>query len=312
MKKTTAEWLKHYRKIKGYTLQEVAESVHLDASTISKYENGKRTPDPNTISSLAILYGVSTDDLMPGAHPTIRERVFFIPQPIVKPWPKISQILYVFCILAFLLHGLFGLITKTVNQTLLFTSIGVLVFFVAKRLYDLAFAKPIQTREYKLSEHEHLVFIHPDSEKTIRKTRVLDSLVYVVLLFCAFIVSAFYLQVDDGEVTIVIITLVMVVNLFALATLTVFALLGKTEPKRMAYLETNATLNTVKYRVLEVVTLTTSFLYFAIYPFAVERFEASLDVAVFLFLMNYSLIAVAFTSHKRHITKQYTIHTERL
>jgi len=61
--------LKHARKNKRLTQNEVAEQLGVDFTTVSKYENDKSQPDNETLRELAGLYEVSIDWLLTGKMP---------------------------------------------------------------------------------------------------------------------------------------------------------------------------------------------------------------------------------------------------
>ncbi len=61
--------LKHARKNKRLTQNEVAEQLGVDFTTVSKYENDKSQPDNETLKELAGLYEVSIDWLLTGKMP---------------------------------------------------------------------------------------------------------------------------------------------------------------------------------------------------------------------------------------------------
>lgn len=56
--------LKEIRKIKGYSQEELAEKLGLNKFTISKYEQGTREPDLNTLEKIKIALDCSYDDLL--------------------------------------------------------------------------------------------------------------------------------------------------------------------------------------------------------------------------------------------------------
>lgn len=59
-----SERLAEARLQKGYTQQQIAEFLGCNRATVTNYENGKRTPDIDTIVKLAKLYEVSADYLL--------------------------------------------------------------------------------------------------------------------------------------------------------------------------------------------------------------------------------------------------------
>lgn len=59
-----SERLAEARTRKGYTQQQIADFLDCNRATITNYENGKRTPDVDTIVKLAKHYEVSADYLL--------------------------------------------------------------------------------------------------------------------------------------------------------------------------------------------------------------------------------------------------------
>lgn len=55
--------LKHLRKQKGITQQEIANEINTSRSCISNYESGNRQPDNQTIKLIADFFDVSVDYL---------------------------------------------------------------------------------------------------------------------------------------------------------------------------------------------------------------------------------------------------------
>lgn len=58
------EKLRHLRKERGLTQQELAEKVMVAPSTIGMYEQGRREPDTATLSKLSQVLHVSVDYLL--------------------------------------------------------------------------------------------------------------------------------------------------------------------------------------------------------------------------------------------------------
>jgi transcriptional regulator with XRE-family HTH domain len=50
--------LKSAREAKSYTQEQVARELHLDRTTISRYENGNRSPNYDSLSEFSKLYDV--------------------------------------------------------------------------------------------------------------------------------------------------------------------------------------------------------------------------------------------------------------
>lgn len=61
------ERLKTARQNSGLTQIDVAKKLNISRQAYNHYETGKRTPNPETISSLAEIYGVTTDYLLGNA-----------------------------------------------------------------------------------------------------------------------------------------------------------------------------------------------------------------------------------------------------
>ena len=62
--KPISKRLKELREEKGYLQKFVADKIGVRSNTLSGYENGTRSPDPDLILKLAELYEVSTDYLL--------------------------------------------------------------------------------------------------------------------------------------------------------------------------------------------------------------------------------------------------------
>ena len=58
------EKLKNERKNAGYTQQQIASFLKIPQNNISRYENGEREPDIETLGTLADFYEVSIDWLL--------------------------------------------------------------------------------------------------------------------------------------------------------------------------------------------------------------------------------------------------------
>lgn len=72
---------KLYRKRAGYTQKEAADALHVTASAVSSWESGRYTPDPQNLSNMADLYGVTIDHLLGRTSPLEQ----FGRQIVVKP-----------------------------------------------------------------------------------------------------------------------------------------------------------------------------------------------------------------------------------
>ena len=59
-----AKELKQHREMNGLTQAEVAQATGLNQSSISRWEEGKRSPSIEYCIILADFYGISIDDLV--------------------------------------------------------------------------------------------------------------------------------------------------------------------------------------------------------------------------------------------------------
>jgi len=59
-----SERLKHYRKRKGFTQDELAARIRVSGQAVSKWEKGNCLPDIYNLKNLAQLYRVTIDDLL--------------------------------------------------------------------------------------------------------------------------------------------------------------------------------------------------------------------------------------------------------
>lgn len=62
--KDLAKRLKELRDKSGWLQKDVADKLNVRSNTLSGYESGTRSPDPDMIVKLAELYQVSTDYLL--------------------------------------------------------------------------------------------------------------------------------------------------------------------------------------------------------------------------------------------------------
>lgn len=61
---TLSNRLKNLREKNGYLQKFVADKLGIRSNTLSGYENGTRSPDPEMLVELANLYNVTTDYLL--------------------------------------------------------------------------------------------------------------------------------------------------------------------------------------------------------------------------------------------------------
>ena len=63
-KATLGQQLKKYRESCGLTQRQVADRLNIRRQTYSNYERDTRTPDPQTLLSIALLYRTNVDTLL--------------------------------------------------------------------------------------------------------------------------------------------------------------------------------------------------------------------------------------------------------
>lgn len=68
MNKETAARLLKYRKVNGYSQEELAEKIGVSRQAISKWERGESSPDTDNLIALARLYGITIDELINGTE----------------------------------------------------------------------------------------------------------------------------------------------------------------------------------------------------------------------------------------------------
>lgn len=61
MSKEIGTKIKHLRKSKGITQEQLSEKINITRSTISNYEIGRRTPHLNDLQRIASVFGVGLD-----------------------------------------------------------------------------------------------------------------------------------------------------------------------------------------------------------------------------------------------------------
>ena len=62
------------RKNAGLTQKEVADQIGVDQAAVSFWENGKTLPRASLLSKIAMIYGVTVDELLSEDGSTKREK----------------------------------------------------------------------------------------------------------------------------------------------------------------------------------------------------------------------------------------------
>lgn len=74
LQKLLPKRLKRLREENGYLQKYVADKLDIKSNTLSGYENGTRSPDPEMINRIADLYDVTADYLLGRSnHPRLTE-----------------------------------------------------------------------------------------------------------------------------------------------------------------------------------------------------------------------------------------------
>lgn len=80
--------LKELREKNGYLQKFVADKLKIRSNTLSGYENGTRSPDPEMLVQLANLYKVTTDYLL--GHEMIENGLEYYKNKIATEFPDID------------------------------------------------------------------------------------------------------------------------------------------------------------------------------------------------------------------------------
>lgn len=77
-----ADRLKKLREKSGLNQTQAAEKLNLSRVNYNRYENGEREPDNNTLKSIAIFFGVTTDYLLgKDNHPLAKGDIISLDHP---------------------------------------------------------------------------------------------------------------------------------------------------------------------------------------------------------------------------------------
>src|SRR5690606_8462119 len=83
-----ARRLRELRESRGFLQKFVADKLKIRSNTLSGYENGTRSPDPEMLVKIANLYNVSTDYLL--GHETEQSNLEFYKNKIATEFPDID------------------------------------------------------------------------------------------------------------------------------------------------------------------------------------------------------------------------------
>ena len=97
-----------YRKIKGYTQDELAEAMGVSRQSVSKWENGESMPDINRIIKLAEYLDVSLDCLFDRENPVKTEQNIVAKQDKKIGFKRSWAISILIALILLILGGLLG------------------------------------------------------------------------------------------------------------------------------------------------------------------------------------------------------------
>ena len=75
MKQQIGEFLATLRKANGYTQQEIADKLGISNKTLSNWECDKALPDLLLLPALAVLYGVTVDEILAGERKSREDKI---------------------------------------------------------------------------------------------------------------------------------------------------------------------------------------------------------------------------------------------
>lgn len=68
-KNATAQRIRAFRKLKGYTQNELAEKLEVSIAVLGSIERGTRKPDPKIIRKISEVLGIEPEELSLTAKP---------------------------------------------------------------------------------------------------------------------------------------------------------------------------------------------------------------------------------------------------
>ncbi len=300
MDKTIGKKLKTLREEKGLTLKDVGRDLHLDPSTISKYETAKRNINQDTLRTLADYYNVNLSTLLALKDDVDKEhqRTYTIKLPFIKGPTYKDILLFVIASIGLIIYSL----TESDFSLLLF------VFFILTLIIQKAITfivKPKRAEKtFHLNDNEYLFFEHPNDIRTFKKDKRFDIMLYLWFMFISlFIIGTYFTHTEDAT-TRMTLSILFMVNFFLYGTMIILSLFNQTDKKIMLFDETNNTLNTVKYKLFHITATITSFYFLLAYPHykPVDNTTQIITyiLIIFYFLMSQFLIYTKFVHYKRY------------
>lgn len=306
MDKTIGEKLKELRTAHNLTLKHVGKELHLDASTLSKYETGKRSINQDTLRILADYYNVNLSTLLNLKDDMEKDnkRTYTVKLPFIKGPTYKDILLFVIASIGVIIYSL----TESDFALLLF------VFFILTLLIQKAIGVIVKPRRaektFQLHDNEYLFFEHPNDIKTFKKDKGFDVMIYLWFMFIVFFIIGTYFTQTDDTATRTSHTVIFMINFFLYSTMIVFSLFKQTEKKVMPFDTTNTTLNTIKYRLYYLITTITSFYLFLAYP-TYKPADTTTQLITYILIVFYFLMTHFFIYTKFIHYKQYRLYKDR-
>ncbi|GAA4869765.1 helix-turn-helix transcriptional regulator [Paenibacillus vulneris] len=66
-KNAIAQRIRAFRKLKGFTQNELADQLEVSIAVLGAIERGTRKPDPKIIRKISEVLGIDPDELLPAA-----------------------------------------------------------------------------------------------------------------------------------------------------------------------------------------------------------------------------------------------------
>lgn len=87
IKSNIGKTIKHYRKLAGFSQDEVAEKMGIKRQTISSWETNRTEPCIQDVQRMAEIFGCETDDILSGYRETMQSA-----RQDAAHWKKYSEL----------------------------------------------------------------------------------------------------------------------------------------------------------------------------------------------------------------------------
>lgn len=192
-----ANRIKTLRRQKGLSQQAVARTLNVDPSTVSNYENGKRSIQVETLKALASLYDTTVDDLIKGVTTSPGEAVFIPrkrPLPVFTPNPVLRGLMVI---------GLIGVASSLVIESDMFLSGALIIFLVYGGALGIHHYKSYknQTSYLKVGAHDDLIYTAKMEPGEIKKRTWTLQYISFLMLFMLFVMGGIMLGAFGEDLT---------------------------------------------------------------------------------------------------------------